>query len=140
MIQILLSSSSAESQALGFVSIGSKRCYSSSLIPEIHVDTEGALPKAVQRGTGGRGSFNGHVVTVFGATGCLGHKLVPYLCSKGCQVIIPYRRDPLYSRELRPNGELGQILYMVRDWVHCLSMSVANNEIFLSEALLSTRS
>ncbi|XP_074602799.1 NADH:ubiquinone oxidoreductase subunit 39 isoform X2 [Brevipalpus obovatus] len=102
----------AESQALGLVSIGSKRCYSSSLIPEIHVDTEGALPKAVKRGTGGRGSFNGHVVTVFGATGCLGHKLVPYLCSKGCQVIIPYRRDPLYSRELRVNGELGQILYM----------------------------
>ena len=95
--------------------VGSQRGYSSNLIPDIPLDSDSSVAKALQRGTGGRASFNGRVVTVFGATGCLASRVIPDLCAAGCQVIIPYRREPKKFSDLRVNGELGQILYMVRN-------------------------
>lgn len=71
------------------------------------------LSQALARGTGGRSSFNGHIVTVFGATGCLGTRVVPHLCAQGCQVIIPYRSNPDKAQALKVAGDLGQVMFVV---------------------------
>ncbi|KAK2725419.1 hypothetical protein QYM36_000051, partial [Artemia franciscana] len=67
---------------------------------------------SLKRGTGGRSSFSGDVVTVFGATGFIGK----YLCNKlgkiGCQVIIPNRGDEYDVLRLKMVGDLGQVLFV----------------------------
>lgn len=68
----------------------------------------------LKRGTGGRSSFNGLVVTVFGASGYLGKHIVTHLGRMGAQVIIPYRSDPYFIRDMKVMGDLGQILFCVR--------------------------
>lgn len=66
---------------------------------------------ALKRGTGGRSSFNGMVVTVFGATGFLG-PMVGYKFGKiGSQLIFPYRGDFYPAMRLKPCGDLGQVLF-----------------------------
>ena len=65
------------------------------------------------RGTGGRSSFNGNVVTVFGATGMMGRILVNRLGKTGSQVIVPCRGDPWDARSLKLCGDLGQIWFQV---------------------------
>ena len=66
------------------------------------------------RGTGGRSSFSGNVVTVFGATGMMGRILVNRLGKTGSQVIVPCRGDPWDARSLKLCGDLGQIWFQVR--------------------------
>lgn len=69
---------------------------------------------ALKRGSGNRASFNGTVVTVFGATGTLGIALVPALARIGCQIILPYRRSLQDANQLKTGGELGQFQFVVR--------------------------
>ncbi|KAH3891217.1 hypothetical protein DPMN_015307, partial [Dreissena polymorpha] len=64
-----------------------------------------------KRGTGGRSSFSGLVVTVFGCKGTLGYNLANRLGKIGSQVIIPYRGEPSEVRDLKLMGDLGQILF-----------------------------
>lgn len=68
---------------------------------------------SLRRGTGNRSSFNGTVVTVFGANGTFGVALVPALARIGCQVILPYRRNIQQVVSLKPSGDLGQFQFVV---------------------------
>lgn len=77
------------------------------LPPQRHVSS-------VKRGTGGRSSFSGVVATVFGATGFIGRYVVNRLGRMGSQVIVPYRGDEHDYRHLRPMGDLGQVVFLVR--------------------------
>lgn len=72
-----------------------------------------ALSSALKKGTGGRSSFNGTVVTVFGSSGYLGSNLIPTLCRIGCQVVIPYRGDHYDVARHKVSGDLGQVLFTV---------------------------
>ncbi|XP_065836060.1 NADH dehydrogenase [ubiquinone] 1 alpha subcomplex subunit 9, mitochondrial-like [Oscarella lobularis] len=60
-------------------------------------------------GRGGRSSFSGEVVTVFGATGFVGRYIVNRLGRCGTQLIIPYRGDDHDTRHLKLMGDLGQV-------------------------------
>merc|ERR1711860_66524 len=64
-----------------------------------------------KRGTGGRSSFSGRVVTVFGATGFLGRYVVNRLGKIGSQIIVPWRGDNQVVMNLRPSADLGQMLF-----------------------------
>lgn len=68
---------------------------------------------ALKRGTGGRSSFNGSVVTVFGGGGFLGKCVVNRLGKVGSQIVIPYRGDPGRVQPLKLAGDLGQVLFLV---------------------------
>ncbi|KAK4317915.1 hypothetical protein Pmani_011052 [Petrolisthes manimaculis] len=67
---------------------------------------------ALKRGRGGRSSFNGNVVTVFGASGFLGRYICNRLGKTGSQIIVPYRGDPYDVLRLKLVGDLGQVLFM----------------------------
>jgi len=67
---------------------------------------------AHRRGRGGRSSFSGNVVTVFGASGFFGRYVVNRLGKIGSQVILPHRGDAYWMKELKLCGDLGQIINM----------------------------
>jgi len=81
------------------------------------VITKNAFPDIeavkLKRGTGGRSSFNGQIVTIFGGSGFLAKYLVNKVAKVGAQVIIPYRGDHMDVIHLKLTGDLGQVLFFV---------------------------
>lgn len=69
----------------------------------------------IKSGRGGRSSFTGNVVTVFGASGFIGKYVVNRLAKEGNQVIIPYRGDSYEVQHYKVAGDLGQILFVPID-------------------------
>ncbi|XP_037086953.1 NADH dehydrogenase [ubiquinone] 1 alpha subcomplex subunit 9, mitochondrial-like [Pollicipes pollicipes] len=63
------------------------------------------------RGRGGRSSFSGQVVTVFGGTGFLGRYVVNRLGKVGSQIVTAYRGDDYDVRHLKLAGDLGQVVF-----------------------------
>lgn len=59
---------------------------------------------------GAHRTTNNFAVTVFGGTGFAGKHVIGLLGQIGCNVIIPYRGDGYYQRELKLAGDLGQIV------------------------------
>jgi len=66
---------------------------------------------AMKRGRGGRSSFSGDVVTVFGSNGFLGRAITNRLGKNGSQIILPYRGEHYKMMRMKPVGDLGQILF-----------------------------
>jgi len=66
---------------------------------------------AMKRGRGGRSSFSGDVVTVFGSNGLIGTGVTNRLGKNGSQIILPYRGDHYKMMRMKPVGDLGQILF-----------------------------
>lgn len=84
-----------------------------SLLPwmQTRPNTELAISK-MTHGRGGKQSFTGNVVTVFGASGYMGRYVVNRLAKEGNQVIIPYRGELYDVFRLKVAGDLGQILFL----------------------------
>lgn len=66
---------------------------------------------AMKKGRGGRSSFSGDVVTVFGSNGFLGRGVCNRLGKNGSQMILPYRGDHYKMMRLKVCGDLGQVLF-----------------------------
>jgi len=66
---------------------------------------------SMKRGRGGRSSFSGDVVTVFGANGLIGRGVANRLGKNGSQMIFPYRGDHYKMMRLKVVGDLGQVLF-----------------------------
>lgn len=66
---------------------------------------------AMKRGRGGRSSFSGDVVTVFGANGFIGRGVTNRLGKNGSQMIFPYRGEHYKMMKLKTVGDLGQVLF-----------------------------
>ncbi|KAG0719216.1 NADH dehydrogenase [ubiquinone] 1 alpha subcomplex subunit 9, mitochondrial [Chionoecetes opilio] len=67
---------------------------------------------AIKQGRGGRSSFSGDVVTVFGASGFIGRYICNRLGKIGTQIIVPYRGDHYDVLRLKLVGDLGQVLFV----------------------------
>lgn len=66
---------------------------------------------AMKRGRGGRSSFSGDVVTLFGSTGFIGTAIANRLGKNGSQMIFPYRGEHYKMMRLKVVGDLGQVLF-----------------------------
>merc|ERR1719347_2005515 len=66
---------------------------------------------AMKRGRGGRSSFSGDVVTVFGGTSFLARGVNNRLGKNGSQIIFPYRGEHYKMMRLKVVGDLGQVLF-----------------------------
>jgi len=73
-----------------------------------------SVARLASRGSlkGGRSSSSGLRVTVFGSTGFMGRYVVSHLGGVGCQLVLPYRGDEVYMRNLRLMGDLGAINFV----------------------------
>lgn len=101
------------------------------------------LQHSLKYGQGGRLSFNGNVVTVFGATGVLGQYVVSQLARQGTQLVVPFRSSEDDVRDIRVMGDLGQIVFLeydVRDYESIVkSLSHSNVAINLVGKNYETR-
>jgi len=79
--------------------------------PQYSTDVGRLNLAAAKRGRGGRSSFSGEVVTVFGSNGFLGRGVVNRLGKNGSQMILPYRGDHYKMMRLKVAGDLGQVLF-----------------------------
>lgn len=93
--------------SLGIICLKSN--YSSEVTPPRVLRTTNL--SALKRGTGGRSSFNGMVVTIFGSTGFVGRYVANKFGKIGSQVILPYRADHYEAMRLKLVGDLGQVLF-----------------------------
>jgi len=66
---------------------------------------------AMKRGRGGRSSFSGDVVTVFGGNSFIARGVNNRLGKNGSQMIFPYRGEHYKMMRLKPIGDLGQVLF-----------------------------
>lgn len=66
---------------------------------------------SMKRGRGGRSSFSGDVVTVFGANGFIGRAVSNRLGKNGSQMIFPYRGEHYKMMKMKTVGDLGQVLF-----------------------------
>eukprot|EP00090_Calanus_glacialis_P006165 TRINITY_DN1483_c0_g1_i1.p1 TRINITY_DN1483_c0_g1~~TRINITY_DN1483_c0_g1_i1.p1 ORF type:complete len:443 (-),score=135.49 TRINITY_DN1483_c0_g1_i1:111-1397(-) len=66
---------------------------------------------SMKRGRGGRSSFSGDVVTVFGGNGFIGRGIANRLGKNGSQTIYPYRGEHYKMLRLKVTGDLGQVLF-----------------------------
>lgn len=66
---------------------------------------------AMKRGRGGRSSFSGDVVTVFGSNGFIGTAIANRLGKNGSQMIFPYRGEHYKMMRMKVCGDLGQVLF-----------------------------
>ncbi|CAG2180281.1 unnamed protein product, partial [Oppiella nova] len=88
--------------------LSSQRFLSSASSTAVYPDIRA---QQLRRGAGGRSSFNGQVVTVFGGGGFVGRYVVNKLAKTGTQVVVPFRGDFLDCQRLKSAGDLGQILF-----------------------------
>lgn len=65
----------------------------------------------MKKGRGGRSSFSGDVVTVFGASSFIGRGVTNRLGKNGSQMVFPYRGEHYKMMRLKPVGDLGQVLF-----------------------------
>jgi len=65
----------------------------------------------MKRGRGGRSSFSGDVVTVFGSNGFIGAGVANRLGKNGSQMILPYRGEHYKMMRMKTVGDLGQVLF-----------------------------
>ena len=66
---------------------------------------------AMKRGRGGRSSFSGDVVTVFGSNGFIGTAIANRLGKNGSQMIFPCRGEHYKMMRMKVVGDLGQVLF-----------------------------
>lgn len=92
--------------ALGIVYLKAN-CYSTDAPRTLKTTNLASL----KRGTGGRSSFNGTVVTVFGCTGFVGRYVANKFGKIGSQCVFPYRGDHSEVNSLKLVGDLGQVLF-----------------------------
>jgi hypothetical protein len=90
--------------------LSSQRFLSSASATAVYPDIRA---QQLRRGAGGRSSFNGQVVTVFGGGGFVGRYVINKLAKTGTQVVVPFRGDFLDCQRLKTAGDLGQILFRV---------------------------
>jgi len=89
---------------------------SSTAIQHCNYSSEVRAPRelntaAMKRGRGGRSSFSGDVVTIFGASGFIGTCIANRFGKNGSQLIFPYRGDHYKMMRLKVVGDLGQVLF-----------------------------
>ena len=65
-----------------------------------------------KRGAGGRSSYSGITCTVFGSSGFVGRYVVNHLARMGTQMVIPFRGEQYWVRDMRLMGDLGQINFV----------------------------
>ena len=80
--------------------------YSSEVRPGRALNTA-----SMKRGRGGRSSFSGDVVTVFGSNGFIGTAVANRLGKNGSQIILPYRGEHYKMMRMKVVGDLGQVLF-----------------------------